>query len=145
MLAVLLVADFVAAVPASQQPEALTDVRPDWDAQAGVFMIGFRTTANFAERAETAGHVLVTTLTIEDRAGSPLTVLGPQADPIHRVAERTAKRGNVRLEPQVVPWDRLEGTFTGVVVIHLRTEVQTSDGASVQLILNDFRDNITAN
>jgi hypothetical protein len=118
-----LAALFPAGADGAKPDMSITGVT--WD--QGQFHVKTSAAASLADRAQKQGYVLVTNpLEIKDSTGTPLWALGPQIDPAIE-APGAGGHGPDMLPflDQLLPWDRLGGSFTGLVTVQVHTELRS--------------------
>jgi hypothetical protein len=132
VLPVLLLAAFLLAAPAAQQPEKISNVQPDWDQPSNSFVIDFRATAGLAREAVSEGYFLMTTLTVTDRSGRlPSARLSPTAFGVELLRPDSSGEGLVRLRPQIIPWDQEDGTYVGLFDVMVSSELKAPTGETI--------------
>lgn len=129
--AIVVAALLALALPAwapDDKPEKLNLGGLGYDSTTGSFVIELSAHLGIAIAAERARFSIDATLHISDRLGNPVeTVFG--SAPVRRTGS-AGPRGMVPLEPVRIEWDRVGGTFSGVVDVEV-TARMTKNGRPV--------------
>jgi hypothetical protein len=118
-----------AYAPQREKPEKLHIDNVTWNSTA--FVVDQRARFGIATAGSHADFRLGTVLHLSDAAGQPLDMLYGEDDLVVRAGAGADADHMVRLEPQVVPWDRLGGTFTGQATVTVVTELRNAAGATI--------------
>ena len=137
LIAVLVAPLLFAAAPA-QAPDhhevPMLELNPstpiEWDAAASEFVVRMSAKWGLVAAGARAGFTIRVTIEITESSAGLLAELGPVNTPIRADGERGAQ-GMVPIEPALIPWDRLGGTFEGTVDLTVTAQAQNSKGKDV--------------
>ena len=122
----------LAYAPQPDKPEKISVDVLVWNPLLQVFRGEHRALSGIATAGERAEFTINTLLLIADADGNQIDVLGPQ---VNLVISRERATGDgdrfVRLVPQLLPWDRLEESFAGTVMVTVLTDLRNAGGETI--------------
>jgi hypothetical protein len=118
-----------AYAPQREKPEKISIDNVTWNSTT--FEIDHRAQFGIARAGRNAEFSLRTVLHVSDTKGKPLDVLQGESDLVVRAGTDPDADRMVPVESQVVPWDRLDGTFSGPAMVTVLTELRNPAGATI--------------
>ena len=123
-----------AYAPQREKPEKISIDNVTWNSQPQAFLVELSALFGIGMAGDNAGFTIRMVVEIAGGEGNAIDVVEQSAPLITREGSMPDADGFVQVEPQLIAWDRLGGTFTGPALVTVSGELRNPAGRGIALV-----------